>query len=147
MKQATQEEVDRFFAWAVQDPEIYPYLSVSKRIFKREIPKDDWEGFMFISDCGRCFMHVSLQRVKDIEFGVSIWSKNPLLAGRCLVVIKELIKRYRPICIDSICHSSNERSLALHRRIMGKEWGIEPLGAWNMGTGAYEDLYHFKKLL
>lgn len=147
MKIATQEEVDKFFSWAVNDPEIYPYLSVNKRIFRREVPKDDWDGFMFISDCGKCFMHISLNRTRDIEFDIAIWSKSPYQVGRCIYIIKELIKRYKPIRLCSCCHASNKRSLNLHHKLIGKEWGIDPLGAWNMGTGEYEDLYHFSLIL
>ena len=147
MNRATQEEIDKFFNWAVLDPEMYPYLTINKTIFKKEIPKDDWEGLMFISECGKCFMHISFSRVRDIEFNVSIWSKSPLLAGRCLIVIKDLIKRYRPKYIDSVCHSSNKRSLKLHKKIYGVQWGIEPNGAWNMGLGEYEDLYHFRLMI
>ena len=147
MKIATQDEVDKFFQWAINDPEIYPYLTVNKRIFRREIPKDDWEGFMFISDCGKCFMHISLNRTKDIEFDISMWSKSPLLAGRCVKIIEELIRRYKPTCLDSCVHSSNERAIKWNRRVLGQEWGIEPKGAWNMLNGEYEDLYHFKRLL
>lgn len=147
MRRATQEDIDNFFAWAKDDPEIFPYLSVSKYIHRRVVSEDEWKDLFFISDCGKCYLHIGFDRVTDTEFSISLYSKSPILAGRAVIKVKEMIQRYKPRAIHSVVHGSNTKSLKLHRKIFGEPWGIEPSTAWNMGAGAYDDLHHFRMIL
>lgn len=146
MKIATQEEIDCFYEMATMDDSIYPFLTTRTYFGRTEKPKDDWFGVIMISKCGKCLLNVSFDRTRErLEFSVGLWAKNAYLAGKAIVVAKQLIQRYSPSHINSVVHSSNVKSLNLHKRIFGEPWGIEKEIAWNMKAGKMEDLYYFRK--
>lgn len=93
MNIATQEQLDVFMKWALVDPEIYPYLSTSKYTAKKEISKDDWEKIIFISGSGNTLLTVKIDRIRDIEFHISLYSKNAYSAGEAIKTVESLIVR------------------------------------------------------
>lgn len=147
MKRATQEDVDKFFRWAIEDPDIYPYLSVDRYTGRDIVEEDDWKSLSFISECGKCYLRIVFDRCAGLDIKVALYSKSPILAGRAIEHLKKIIPRYKPRAINSIVHGSNEKSIRIHKKIFGEPWGIEPSVAWNMGTGQYDDLLHFRLFL
>jgi len=146
MRLATQQDLDTFYDKSIFDINIYPYLSTSTYISKPELPKDDWSGIYLVSEDLRCLLKISIDRTRDIEFNISLYSFSSFLAGKAIIALKEIIRRYKPKAINSVVHSSNIKSLKLHHKYFGKPWGIEPVSAYNMGLGSYEDLHYFRML-
>lgn len=146
-KLPTQQQLDNFTAAVLQDENIWPYLTMSKSRSEVIIWKTDWEGLMLISHDEKTLLKVQFDRQRDCDFNISLYSSSPHQAGQCVALVKELIKRYRPFSINSVVHSSNEKSLKFHKKIYGEPWGIEKLSAWNMKTGAYEDAHWFRMVL
>jgi hypothetical protein len=149
MKIATQQDVDRFMESVFQDENIYPYLTTSKHNNNsvRVDHTSDWDRIWMVTENLSCLLKVSIDRTRDTEFSISLYAKSAHAAGKAVLACKELIKRYRPKAINSIVHSTNAKSLALHKKIYGEPWGVEKSSTWNMGKGCYEDLYYFRKML
>jgi len=144
---ATQSEIDSFIRDCHNDESIYPYLSTSKYICNIEETKTDWTGLVLTNDCVSVLLKVQIIRECDNELRISIYSKTPISAGRGMVAVKELAKRYNSRFITAVVHSSNVRSININKKIFGEPWGVEPLGAWNSKEGKWEDLLLFKKIL
>lgn len=147
MELATQEQLDKFKRFAVSEPKIYPYLSVSKWLSEWTAPKDDWDKIMFVNKQCTAYLRISISRSDDNGFSIACYTLSSYWAGRCMLLVKELIKRYDPKYIQTCVHISNIKSLNINEKLLGKPWGVEPLGAWNSLLGKYEDLVWFKKIL
>jgi hypothetical protein len=147
MRIATQADIDNFMNKAMLDKEIYPYLSTTKTVSEITAQKTDWNYIYMVSENLSCLLKVTIDRPRDNEFSVSLYSKSAFQAGKCIAIIKDLVKRYQPRAINSLVHASNEKSLHLHKKIYGEPWGIEKSVAWNSLKGEYEDLYCFRMIL
>lgn len=149
MRIATQEDLDKFVAKYILDPDIYPFLQISKTNygFNLESGKNDWDKIWLVSENIDCLLKVSIGREFDNDFNIGLWSKSTFQAGKAIKMIEGLIIRYRPRSLNSVVHASNTKSIKVHNKIFGAPWGIEKSAAWNMGTGQYEDLLYYRKLL
>lgn len=146
MKIATQSDLDDFLARVITNPSIYPYMALSNYFQPMEVEKAMWNTAYFINDCGSCLAKISFDRPRN-EMNISLWSESALSAGRAVKFLTEYVKRSGVRAINSVCHSSNAKSLNLHDRIYGGSWGCEKASAWNSRLGEYEDLYYFRKLI
>jgi hypothetical protein len=146
VRDATKDDVDIFINKIINNDDIYPYMSTSKYFGKFEIPEDDWSGLLLTNDNNTFLCKIKIFRSEELGMSISLYALSPISAGRALLVIGELIKRYKPRYVDSVVHSSNIKSLKLNKKLLGEPWGREPNGAWNSKTGEYDDLVYFRKL-
>jgi hypothetical protein len=146
IKKAKREDVDKFMDKVYLDDNVYPYMSTTKYFGDFEIPEDDWSSLLITNDSNTFLCKISIRRADEVGLSISLYSISAISAGRALLAINEIIKRYKPRYIDTVVHSSNEKSIKLNTRLMGEPWGVEPKGAWNSKTGEYEDLLYFRKL-
>lgn len=147
MRLAKTDDVVAFTHKHLNNPKIYPYLSTSTTFSFRDLRSDDWAGLCFVSEDLNCMLEVNFDRSRGMEFSVCLFSTTPFKAGKAILIVKDLIKRYNPRAINSVVHHSNELSLRLHRKFFGDPWGTEEKYAWNSLRGEYEDLHYFRKLL
>lgn len=147
MKLATQSEIDAFMEWAINDPESYPFLSHSRWIKPRKVPESDWYGLTITDERVSYLLHIDFNRNISLSATICLYSKTNIAAGRAILVLKEVIQRYKPFAIDSTVAKSNIKSLKITKKILGDPWGLEPNAVWNMLTGETEDCYYFRKLL
>lgn len=147
MKNATQADIDKFYADTENDVNIYPFIGIRKFLPKWEEQKDNNSKMILTNSANQYLLNITFSWFGQIEFEVALFSKNTIGAGRGILAMNEQIKRYKPIAINSSVQKSNIKSLKITRKLFGKEWGVEPLAAWNMIDGCYEDLYHFRKIL
>src|SRR5579863_6098933 len=117
MKNATQTDLDAFMQWAFTEPSIYPYLSHSKYIAERKEYRGDWEGAHITDNTLSYLLSVSFTRTTFLEFTIALYSKSPVAAGRGILALKEMVKRYRPFAIDSSVAISNKKSFDITKKI------------------------------
>lgn len=146
-KIATKEDISGFMAKAILNPDIYPYLTVTKHLGNREPDDTDWHSITFVDNELDVYGKIDINRACDNGFNVSLYGTNPYKVGRAFKFIEDLIRRYDPMYIETVVHASNEKSIKINKKIFGEPWGVEPKGAWNMLKGEYEDLLHFRKNL
>lgn len=146
IKKAKREDVDKFMDKVYLNDNVYPYMSTTKYFGNFEIPEDDWNSLLITNESNTFLCKVLIRRSDEVGLSISLYATSAISAGRALVAINEIIKRYKPRYVDTVVHSSNEKSIKLNTRLMGKPWGIEPKSAWNSKTGEYEDLVYFRKL-
>jgi hypothetical protein len=148
VKLANQSEIDTFLADAYLDESIYPYLTISKYVNEWKELKSDWEGINITDERLSYLGKISFDRGKgEIEMNICLYCRTPFVAGRAIHAIKYLINRYKPRAINSVVHSTNVKSLKIHKHIYGEPWGIEPGSAWDSKEGRFVDLYYFRKIL
>lgn len=147
MKNATQQDIDSFMEYAVNSPEMLPYLSINRWIRRREVKLDDWQGLHLTDDRLSYLLHIDFDRSSGLRFSISLYAKTNVAAGRAILALIEMVKRYKPYAIDSIVCKSNIKSYTITKKLLGEPWGCEPSGAWNMAKGEFEDCYYFRKLL
>ena len=146
-KFATQSDIDTFLDSVLHDKNIYPYLSTSRYHAVREAKKDDWGGIQITDDKLSYLLVIGFDRADGMRFTIALFAKTTFAAGKGILVLKEMVNRYKPYCIDSTVAFSNEKSFKITTKILGNHWGIEPRGAWNILSGKFEDLYYFRKLM
>lgn len=146
MKKASKEDVDKFMSKAILDDNIYPYLSTTKYMGTFEIPDDDWNGLLITNTNNSFLLKIRINRSDEVGMTVSLYATSSFSAGRALIAINEVIRRYKPRYVDTTVHSSNTKSIKLNSKLLGEPWGVEPKGAWNAKLGEYEDLVYFRKL-
>ena len=147
MKNATQQEIDAFYAKTENNPEIYPYIGIGKFMPKWEAQKDNNSKQILTDERGSFLLNASFSWHRPLEIEFALFSISTIGAGRGLKAMFEIIKRYKPKAVNTSVQQSNIKSLAINRKLWGKEWGIEPKVAWNPLKGEYEDLHYFRKLL
>lgn len=147
MKNANQQEIDAFMDYALANEEMLPYLSMNRWIRRREAKTDDWQGLCITDDRNSYLLNIDFDRSSGMRFTLCLFAKSAIAAGRAILVIKEMVKRYKPYAIDSMVAKSNTKSFEITKRILGEPWGLEPNGCWNMLKGEFEDCYYFRKLL
>lgn len=147
MKNATQGDIDKFMEYAIDSKEMLPYLSLSRWIRRREVKLDDWAGLHLTDERLSYLLHIDFDRSSGLRFTISLYAKSNIAAGRAILTLKEIVRRYKPYAIDSTVCKSNIKSFNITKKLLGEPWGCEPLGAWNMGKGEFEDCYYFRKLL
>lgn len=145
-KKATKEDVDNFMSKAILDEDIYPYLSTNKYFGTFEIPDDDWGTILMTNESNSFLFKVTIRRADEVGMIISLYATSSFSAGRGLIAINEIIRRYKPRYVDTVVHASNTKSIKLNTKLLGKPWGAEPNGAWNAKLGEYEDLVYFRKL-
>jgi hypothetical protein len=145
-KKASKEDVDKFMSKAILNDNIYPYLSTNKYFGTFEVPDDDWSSLLITNDSNTFIFKVTLRRADEVGMSISLYATSSFSAGRALIAINEVIRRYKPRYVDTTVHSSNTKSIKLNSKLLGEPWGVEPKGAWNAKLGEYEDLVYFKKL-
>lgn len=148
---ATQTELNDFFKKAITDPDVWPYLDMCQWYSPQssDINEGSWNGFATIADSGKAICSVSISRQSENTATISAWSLNAssLSAGYAISYAMEFLKRHNPIAVKAICHSTNQKCVALLTARMGLPWGVEPEGAWDGSTGRWEDKLCFKKML
>lgn len=145
-KKASKEDVDKFMSKAILNDDIYPYLSTNKYFGTFEIPDDDWSGLLITNTTNSFLCKIGIRRADEVGFVVSLYAISSYSAGKAIIAINEIIRRYKPRYVDSVVHASNEKSIKLNTKLLGEPWGREPMGAWNSKLGKYEDLVYFRKL-
>ena len=145
-KKATKIDVDNFMSKAIINENVYPYLSTTKYMGTFEVTDDDWSGMLLTNSTNSYLCKISFRRSDEVGISVSLYAITPFSAGRALIVINEIIRRYKPRYVDTVVHSSNIKSIKLNTKLLGEPWGVEPMGAWNSKLGEYEDLVYFRKL-
>lgn len=146
IKKATKEDVDRFMNKVYLDEKIYPYMSTTKYFGTFEVPDDDWNSLLITNDLNTFLIKIVIRRSDEVGLSISVYATSSFSAGKAIIAINEIIKRYKPRYVDTVVHSSNEKSIKLNTKLLGEPWGVEPKGAWNSKTGEYEDLVYFRKL-
>ena len=146
LKKANKEDIDKFMSKVILDENIYPYLSTSKYFGTFEVPDDDWGGLLITNDSNTFISKVTFRRSDEVGMSISLYAVSSFSAGRALIAINEVIRRYKPRYVDTTVHSSNVKSIKLNTKLLGEPWGVEPKGAWNAKLGEYEDLVYFRKL-
>lgn len=147
MRNATQIDIDRFYADTENNPDIYPYRGISKWMPKWEAQNDNNKSIILTDDRNSYLLNITFSWHRQLEFEVALFSKSAIAGGKGLHALFEQIKRYRPVAINTSVQASNKKSLKMNERLWGKAWGCEPLVAWNPLAGVYEDLYYFRKIL
>lgn len=145
-KKANKEDVDKFMSKAILNDNIYPYLSTNKYFGAFEVPDDDWSGLLITNESNTFISKITLRRADEVGMSISLYATSSFSAGRALIAINEVIRRYKPRYVDTTVHSSNTKSIKLNSKLLGEPWGVEPKGAWNAKLGEYEDLVYFRKL-
>jgi hypothetical protein len=146
IKHANREDVDKFIQKTYTNDDVFPYMSTSKYFGTFEIPEDDWNGILLTNETHTFLLKITIKRADEVGFNISLYALSSFSAGKALITLKEVINRYKPRYIDTVVHASNEKSIKLNTKLMGKPWGIEPKGAWNSKLGEYEELLYFRKL-
>lgn len=146
-KIAKQADIDKFMEYAVMCDDMLPYLSMSKYIKPRKEHNSDWEGLHLTDDRLSYLLHIDFDRSSGMRFTIALYAKSAIAAGRAILVLKEMVNRYKPYAIDSTVAKSNIKSFNITKKILGEPWGCEALGCWNMLLGEFEDCYYFRKLL
>lgn len=147
MKNATQSEIDKFYADTENDINVYPFIGTRMFMPKWEAQKDNNSKLILTNSANQYLLNISFSWYGQLEFEVGLFSKNTIGAGRGMMALQEQIKRYKPFAINSSVQQSNVKSLHITRKMFGIEWGIEKFAAWNVIDGKYEDLYYFRKIL
>ena len=145
-KKATKVDVDNFMSKANLDENIYPYLSINKYFGTFEIPDDDWNTILMTNESNTFLFKVAIRRADEVGMTISLYATSSFSAGRGLIAINEIIRRYKPRYVDTVVHASNTKSIKLNTKLLGEPWGVEPKGAWNSKLGEYEGLVYFRKL-
>lgn len=146
IKIATQDELDRIGESFFNDPGILPFLSTTQyngRFIKSD---DDWNGIELVADDLSGLLKIKIERQSGNGFFISLFAKNNITAGKLLKAMEKLITAYRPMYIETCVHESNVKSLKINNKRLGEPYGIDPLGAWNLQTGKWENLHLFKKI-
>lgn len=147
MKIANQQDIDSFMAFAINDPKMLPYLSMSRWIKPRKASDSDWECLHITDDRLSYLLTINFNRNISLSITIALYAKSKIAAGRAILNIKEVVKRYKPFAIDSCVAESNKESFEITKKILGEPWGKEPMGAWNLAEGIFEDVYCFRKIL
>lgn len=147
MRIAEQKDLDGFRNKAINNPDIFPYLSTGQYISESVASKDDWGSVKMINDSLTCLLSASISRDEENVLNVCIWSESPFAAGRCVLIVKDLVKQYNARAIESVVHESNKKSIEFNKKLLGEPWGTEPMGAWNRLTGKWEGLVYFRKVI
>jgi hypothetical protein len=146
MRSATKKDIDTFMSSAITDDNIYPYISTDKHMGHMEPFEGDWNGLLLTNDTNTLLCKISFRRADELGMSVSIWATSAFSAGKAVILVKEIIRRYQPRYVESVVHASNEKSIKLNTKLLGEPWGSEPDGAWNFKLSKYEDLVYFRKL-
>lgn len=145
---ATQAMLDQFDAYAIDNVDMFPYSSCTQYLGQHTVGTDDWSDLLFVTEDCQNAISYDIKRAKENEIEVALYAKSPYLAGLLVrETLDRVIKMYNPKALTSVCHASNKKSIAFNTKRLGKPWGIEPQGAWNLATGEWEDRLHFKKIL
>lgn len=141
-----QSQLDVIQSRMMLDPSIVSYITTQRYLGRWLVDESDWSGIAFGID-DESFIHIDFDRTRDLEMSIALYSTKAIHAGKLIVLLKELINRYKPRAINTSVHSSNVKSLKLNRKIFGDEYAIKESYAWNMLIGEYEDLHLFRKIM
>lgn len=146
MKNATQAEIDKFYADTENIPEIANYRGIGKFKPAWTECKDNNNGLVLTDERGSYLLKISFNWHRPLEFETSLFAKSTIAAGRGLLALQKMIEKYRPRAVNTSVQCSNEKSLKINRKLFGEPWGKEPNVAWNPATSQYEDVYYFRKI-
>lgn len=147
IRRATQQEINDFYSRNILNERIYPFQSTSQYNSIPSVENDDYNSIHLTNEKATGVMHININRVMSNEITISVYAETGFVAGKLLKMGMELCKRYNPKSIVTCVHESNELSLRINRKIFGKEWGVEPMGAWNFKKAEFENLHWFKKIM
>lgn len=137
-----------WFARALNDDGVWPYLSTSPRYHPYKPEDDDWERRIVMDDGGLGCCAMTFSRDGDHSVSMALWVLSvPMRAVVAAQLLRDAISvgaRYDLKWIDSGHHASNEPSRNVHEKFFGKPWGIEPEGVWNGKLRRYEDGYKYR---
>jgi len=151
MKIITTANAADYLAWyakALRDDTVWPFISLTPRYDAIKIEDDDWERRVIMDDAATGVCVLRLNRNGDRSVYLSLWALSG--AARAAVVgalLRDAImvgSRYGVEWIDSCCHESNEPSRRVHDKFFGTPWGIEPAGAWNGKLREYENRHCYR---
>jgi len=149
---ATRHMFDAWYAKAVNDETVWPYMTGDSRTTLEFSGDDDWDRVRYMDPTGSGLLSWSNDRQCPLQTSsVNLWvldvPRKRIIAGRLAAMIPELVFRYGTGAIDSMCHASNHDSYKILSRRLGEPWGRKPNGAWNGKLGRHEDSLHFRKIL
>lgn len=142
---ANQADYHAWFARALVDADVWPFLSNSPRYCPIKIEDDDWERRVIMDDSGTGCCVLGFGRNGDKSVQICLWilssQTRPLIAASLLRDAVSVASRYDVELIDSMCHGSNHLARKVHEKFFGRPWGVEPEGAWNGLLRKFEDRY------
>jgi hypothetical protein len=144
-----------WYAAAISHPGVSRFLSMSKFINAPQASsyESDWDRAGFLSNSGKTFLLVNIDRDGSEDVGISLWSmadgmQKKIEAGRAILFVRDVVVRiYRPRTLSGSVHGSNADSLKLMQHVFGEPWGIRPVSAWDRGIGAMVDMHCFQKIV
>ncbi len=145
MKIITTANAADYYAWfalALADDGVWPFLSMTPRTVAAKIEDDDWERRVVMDDGGTCAGILGFNRNGEKSAHLCVWVlSGKMRAVTASTILRDMIllgARYDLQWIDSTVHESNEPSLRIHQKFFGHPWGAEPSGAWNGRLRKYE---------
>ena len=111
-----------------------------------------WAVRMAISADRQTLLRVGFER-GDRSAYIGIWSLHlnklakSLGAGRAVKVAKEICRANDVRAVTFAVHSTNGPCRRLAERKFGREYGVQPQGAWDAYLGCYVDAHYFQVLI
>lgn len=151
MKIITTINASEYYAWyakALMDDAVWPFMSNEPRYDAQKIEDDDWQRRIILNDAGTgcCALRFNRNGDKSVFISLHVLS-GPTQAVVAATLLREAINlgsRYDLDWIDSCCHESNDASRHIHEKFFGEPWGIEPSGSWNGLIHKYEKRFCFR---
>lgn len=140
---------EAWFAKALADDAVWPYMTFDKLTEIKKIENGDWVSVILMDDTQNAVLSWSQDRDNGMHSAsISLWSLNgtrrAVSAGHLCQLLPSLARRYGVSYIDAACHASNDASKAILTKRFGQPWGVKPDGAWNGLIGRFEDSLHFR---
>lgn len=146
IRKATQKDLDDFHLKQANNPDIYPYMNATQFSRNTEVFADDWNGIDLIYGELRGWLRIQILRDKGNTFVIGLYAEKPHIAGKLMLELPKLIKKYDAMAVKTSVHESNVKSLRFNRKHF-KNYGVEPKGLWNQAEGVWENAHLFKKIL
>lgn len=146
---ANKHMYDAWFAKAIVDDDVWPYLSFHKRASALTIENDDWNHVIIMNGDGTAVLEWTQHRSNGMhDASVALWAlsgpRQALAAGRLAAAIPTMARRYGVAYVSAACHASNASSVRILTKRFGEPWGRCPSNAWNGLLGEFEDTLHFR---
>jgi len=151
IRTATQEDVTAFYAKAMMDDKVAPYLFIDTHIAVPTLTtySNGWYEIYLVNDQISCLGHVSIDRaaMNDVTISIFALDSNRFNAGRMIKEIERYLKQINPRSINGKCAESNEDSYNMLNKMLGRPWGIEERSTYNSITKTWEGCWYFIKVI
>jgi len=146
---SNKDVYETWFAKALADDGVWPYMSFDKRWVPNTVDSDDWDRLLILDDSKTALLRWTNDRSNGLhDASLSLWAlsgpQKRIAAGRLASLIPMLARRYGVSFVEAACHASNVDSIRLMTRRLGQPWGRKVAAGWNGMTGHFEDTLHFR---